>query len=340
MKLFRRKDRKGELLEYLDKLSGGLFRPSKPDELKYSKEEGTEEIKGDDFRFSYYNIKSGCILPCPDECAFRVVAKYDSPVGVVNFRVVGWPGEKDKLEKRFPKKREIDDFLEKINEKNDGILKEMIKDNDVDSSTDNFREDSPAEFKIEIFDTSVSYSLEVKSRKGRFWHIGQDPSVSGRFSGFSEHFDVDGTNIEVKGLTAVKYAYGKIDEESAKKEVKQKLEEEVEKTPLTHLKDFKIKKAIIDDGIEEIVADDSIGYLRFSREVSGFSETGPEYREFYSYEIQAEGIKDKDEKIETIKAYDCYVREKEDKIELNGNPLLIVKLGRELTGKANYGLLD
>lgn len=303
------------ILDYLDKLSNGLISAVKPEEVVYSKEKN--EFKGKDFH-----------LICEkrdDRLAMVLNSNYKSPIGNISLGIAAPVLMKKRIfEQELIKKEVLDNFLTQSNELNKGLLEEMLKDK-VENGTLS-RSGKPSQFSLEIFKDGPAYSLIIESKKGKFFYSNPHKlEGEGTFLDFSEKFEIDNILITIEGELAAKIAYKKISQEEAKKIAVKKLKEEINNTEFKHLNDFKIKEATLKDGLEKCMAEDEAGKLYFKTE----------FGRVFSYEIQGNYT----EKTDILNAYGCRIYFKDGKTLLSGNPLIITKLGRELVGKQDYGLL-
>ena len=124
MELFKKSERKDDVLENLNRISDGIINAMKPEDVDviYSSN-GTEKIEaeGDNFSLSWQK-------KIPDEILFGLSGVYNTPIGKLNLGIstMGFI-DVDHFQNNFPRKDDIDNFLKKWEKISDGILSKLIK---------------------------------------------------------------------------------------------------------------------------------------------------------------------------------------------------------------------
>lgn len=310
------KKRKGQhILEYLDNLSNGFISAVKPEEVKYSSIK--KEFKGKDFHLIYQEKGN--------DVDINLITNYKAPIGEISIGVgtaFGLPSKK-LFEASFLKKDLLDNFLTESNDFNKGLLEEMIKDKVKDKDS--------VSLILFMSKTQVECLFEIKSNKGVFSQRSIFDNSLGKESfrvSSARQIEVGDTKVTLLGKLALELDYEKISEEDAKDIVQDQLEKDLIKHGLNYLPpSLKIKEATLENELTNFMADDGTGKLILGR--------GFELKSIFYYEIQG----DYKERLDDIKAYGCDVSFSEGVTKLYGNPLLITRLGQELAGKQDYGLL-
>lgn len=308
-----------EIMNYLDKISKGLISVVRPegteDKYDYNEIKDAEELSsiGENFKLYYKKIAN----PSWYDIYFVLTSQYSSFVGDIPLQIttgpIGTPPvEEKRFEKFFPKKDEIDNFLKKWNDKTEGILSEIVK---------SHLKNQENLFEVRLWDTQPQYLVRFHSEEGRFYYSGDDLQGEAKIGGKTQKININGAEVFFNNLISLKYARGKISEEETKKELKEIIDKKLD-DDLKYIKNnMKLKNiSIVDNEITEFNADFyGIGF---------FLKKDYDKKIYY---VEIPGFYENE--TEKISKFGVEVDEENNMTFLYGNPMLILKLGKELLEK-------
>ncbi|AJF61181.1 TPA: hypothetical protein HA239_05005 [Candidatus Woesearchaeota archaeon] len=319
-------DKGKKTVEYLDSMSNGLVSRIIP--------------KDANFRKRSFASPSGFFMECKSSSDSVYLslknAEYPSPLGRSGISIATSSGysnflEREAFESSFSSLKNLNKAIVDLDRKYEGLLGMM-------ANNPSEKMPNPMNIAIILSGSSVTdeipgratWMFEIFSDKGRFEAIGEF-FREGIFKTQPQTFNVDNAEITLKNhaITAA-YIYGLMDRKKAEKETKKLLESELKSMEGISQLGLEVLSAEI-EGAEmggntliSAVISDGAGQLRLQK------SNEPKYILGKSYSKRKR----------ELESYGVHVKTSGKKTTLEGSIPLIVRLGRELSGIHNYGLLS